>query len=224
MRERDSEQLKVFFSNRLEALYAHLKERLFGAGTSPFMQRLVVVYGPAMQSWLMLKMAQDPDLEMAMGVEFVHFHRAFELLLNLSSREHDHSPPLLELALVIEQELALILLGFSSLSREEQEDWAPLLRYLKIDPSKWVLSPLFHIKRNDVSQLLVSSWPGYSKTMDAMPLSWLKNGNRPPRGWQPHLWRQLLCQKRRWSYPARLLQGEARPLISSRYIFFQSAF
>ena len=36
MRERDSEQLKVFFSNRLEALYAHLKERLFGAGTSPF--------------------------------------------------------------------------------------------------------------------------------------------------------------------------------------------
>ena len=70
-----------FFSNQLEILYHHLKQKLFASEKPPLMRRLVVVYGPAMKNWLMLRMAQDPDLQIAMGVEIIYLHQAFELLL-----------------------------------------------------------------------------------------------------------------------------------------------
>ena len=41
---------------------------LFGPTTTPLMRRLVVVYGPAMKTWLMLRMAQDPELNVAKGL------------------------------------------------------------------------------------------------------------------------------------------------------------
>jgi exodeoxyribonuclease V gamma subunit len=74
--------LEIFFSNHLEILYQQLKGALFGSKTTPLMRRLVVVYGPAMKTWLMLRMAQDPELNIAMGIEFIYLHQAFEHLLS----------------------------------------------------------------------------------------------------------------------------------------------
>ena len=62
-----AKDLEIFFSNRLEVLYQQLKHNLFGITTAPLMRRLVVVYGPAMKTWLMLRMAQDPELECGNG-------------------------------------------------------------------------------------------------------------------------------------------------------------
>ena len=78
--------LEVFLSNRLEILYQQLKQSLFGTSTQPLMRRLVMVYGPAMKNWLSLRMAQDPDLNVAMGMEFIYLGQAFESLLELSSK------------------------------------------------------------------------------------------------------------------------------------------
>ncbi len=129
-----AENLEIFFSNHLEELYQQLKTDLFGH-TNPFARRLVVVYGPAVKSWLMLKMAQDSELNIAMGIEFIYLNQAFEQLLKLSSNKKlGHFPTLLELALAIEKELLTIIQQFKNLAVDEQTDWEPLIHYLKLHP------------------------------------------------------------------------------------------
>ena len=224
----------IFFSNRLEVLYTHLKETLFPPLlepplsstsplnsyhlTSPFIRRLVVVYGPAMKSWLMLKLAQDPDLNIATGIEFIYLHQAFEKLLELTSQNSDQNPneyqqkkyipTLLELTLAIEKELVNILHNYSKLTAEEQEDWLPLLHHLKLEATQLNLNSSFSPSRKiekrltSLSQHLARHFQNYGRFAPKMIAKWEELHFR---GWQPSLWRTLFKGRMKWTYPLEAL-------------------
>lgn len=218
--------LEIFFSNRLEVLYQQLKCTLFGSRTTPLMRRLVVVYGPAMKTWLMLRMAQDPDLNVATGIEFLYLNQAFESLLRLSTREnYGYLPTSLELALAIEKELMTVIQHFKELPIDEQEDWAPLIQYLKLNPHR--LSPKLRLSRKmekrliSLSQHIARLFQDYGRFAPQMVARW----EIPAfQGWQPRLWRQLFEKEMNWTYPARALLRNGIPDSSFTVHFFSISF
>lgn len=218
--------LEIFFSNRLEVLYQQLKGALFGSNTPPLMRRLVVVYGPAMKTWLMLRMAQDPELNVAIGIEFLYLNQAFESLLKLSTRENcGHLPTFHELALAIEKELMAVIHQFKNLSIDEQEDWSPLIQYLKLNPYR--LGPKLRLSRKmekrliSLSQHLARLFQDYGRFAPQMVARW----ELPAcPGWQPRLWRQLFEGEMEWTYPARALLRDGTPHTPFTVHFFSISF
>lgn len=221
-----AKNLEIFFSNRLEVLYQNLKASLFGPSTNPLMRRLVVVYGPAMKTWLMLRMAQDPELNVAMGMEFIYLSQAFESLLKISVGDTGrHLPSSLEMALAIEKELYEVVLNFNTLSYDEQQDWEPLINYLKLDPQQ--ITPKIHLSRKvekriiSLSQHLARIFQDYGRYACQMVTKW-----ESPfcRGWQPYLWRKLYDKLTGWTYPSRALQQSGIPSSSFTLHFFSISF
>ena len=179
---------KVFFSNRLEILYQRLKKSLFES-SNPFTHRLIVVPSPAMKSWLMVKMAKDPDLSVAMGVEMGHLDQSImRLHASLSGSEHPSKiPSLLELALGIESEIRK--------ADKQEKEWAPLTKYLKLNGSRKGEHRLVAL-----SEKLAHLFTQYGKYAGSMVKEWEEGkGNE----WQARLWQALFSEK--WSYPYREL-------------------
>ena len=85
-----TQEFKFFFSNDLNFLYENLKSNLFHPSPHPFLRRLIIVYGPAMKSWLTMQMAQDPDLGIATGIEIIYLNEAFEKPIIMSRRLNLH--------------------------------------------------------------------------------------------------------------------------------------
>lgn len=213
--------LEVFFSNRLEILYQQLKISLFGAPTKPLMRRLVVVNGPAMKNWLILRLAQDPELNVAMGIDFIYLSQAFEYLLQLSTRHKSvHFPSTLELSLAIEAELHRVIQNDQLLDREERSDWEAVMHHLKLShaslPSKPSLSRKTENRVIGLSEHLARLFHNYGRFAFDMVAQWEKPEDK---GWQPRLWRKLFCEKREWSYPSRALQQEIAPEEFTLHLF-----
>ena len=207
--------LELFLSNRLEILYQQLKCSLFEFSLQPLMRRIVVVYGPAMKNWLILRMAQDPELNVAMGIEFIYLNQAFDCLLRLSSGENPaHIPTLLELALAIEAELYLLMQRYQDLDEDEQRDWEPILHHLKIKQSQIESASLLSSKMEkrliSLSQHIACLFQDYGRYALKMIEQWEKNNLS---GWQPRLWRRLFSDKKdwKWSCHARELQKDIVP-------------
>lgn len=91
--------MKAILSNQIEILYAHLKKHLF-TGTAPFKRRLVAVPSKILESYLMQCLSQDPDIGIAMGIEFCSHQ---EVIYRLSKTER--IPTSIELSFRIEQAL-----------------------------------------------------------------------------------------------------------------------
>jgi len=206
------ENLEIFFSNRLEVLYQQLKITLFTPSTNPFTKRFVVVYGPAMKNWLTLKMAQDPNLSIAFGLEFVTLSQAFDKLLGLTSAGLiKRIPTLLELQIGIDHQLREIFTNFFQLDEAEQNEWHPLLQYLKVDCSEFPCGhPLLLSKKTErrltaLSQQLAKLFQRYGRYAGSMVIEWEQHPQTP--GWQPRLWTRLFGEQSScgWTYPARLL-------------------
>ncbi len=206
--------LNIFLSNHLELLYEQLKERLFGTPHSPLERRIVVVYGPAMKNWLMLRLAQDPTLQIAIGIEFVYLNQAFDHLLKAISSPRCYFPSSLELALTIEQALFAVLQNFYHLSPDEQRDWKPLIDYFKVYPRSegkpLLLSRKMEKRLIGLSGHLAHLFQEYGRYGKEMVAKW-ESPACP--GWQPRLWRQLFSEKKGWHYPARALQKEISPSL-----------
>lgn len=218
--------MDIFFSNRLEILYQQLKESLFGSTTPPLMRRLVVVYGPAMKTWLMLRMAQDPALNVATGIEFLYLNQAFESLLKLSTDEYcGHFPTFYELALAIEKELMSILRNFQQFDHEEQADWTPLIQYLNIPLN--CLDPKIRLSRKaekrliSLSHYLARLFQDYGRFAPQMMANW-KLSSCP--GWQPRLWCRLFEGEMEWTYPSRALLQNGIPKTFFTVYFFSISF
>ena len=111
--------LNVFFSNHLDLLYLQLKKKLF-TFSAPFTKRLIVVYGPAMKAWLSLKIAQDPDLNVSFGLEFVYLNQAFEIFTKFFHPCPKPFPSLQELSLAIEGKILAKLTHYFDLNEEEK--------------------------------------------------------------------------------------------------------
>lgn len=219
-------KLEIYFSNRLEVLYQQLKRSLFGPATTPLMKRIVVVYGPAMKTWLTLRLAQDPELNVAMGIEVIYLSEAFETLLKLSTRETiGHLPGRLELALAIEKELMAVIHDYQNLSLEEQQDWSSLIQYLKLDPLR--LNPKLRLPRKiekrliGLGQHLARLFHDYGRFASKMVAKWELPATQ---GWQPRLWRRLFSGKMLWTYPARALLQNGIPDILFTVHFFSISF
>lgn len=209
--------LNIFFSNSLDIHYEQLKKRLFVHGASPFHRRLVIVYGPAMQSWLMLKMAQDPQLMVATGIEFIYLNDAFEHLLKMVDPQNPiHFPSMLELALGIEQELRCILKNNES----EKQQWDFLLNYLKIDISKngFKLTPKMEKRIVGLSMHMAALFRDYGRYGKPVLEQW-KNKSLD---WQGHLWNSLFNALTNWNTEVTALGNPIMDFDSNCEVHFFS--
>lgn len=177
---------QVYFSNRTEELYRFLKEHLF-LSSHPFTKRMVLVPSAAMKSWLMLQMAQDPDIGIAAGIEvgFVEpmVHKLFGLLTDKEVQQA-YEPSKLELALALESIIADL---------PHEEEWLPMLnldhyprrKSKRISALSAVLADIFF------------DYGIYAKKM-------LEDKGM---GWQKLLWDKLEGVFSVWNYPIRKLEA-----------------
>ncbi len=221
-----TDDFNLFFSNRLEILYQNLKHALFSSSQTPLARRLVVVYGPAMKNWLMLQMAQDPDLGVAMGIEFIYLNQAFDILLhNFCASSHTHIPTQIEIALAIEKEMMKVIRHFPDLSLEEQRDWLPFIQYLKLDPGLLSVHITLSLKMErrliGLSLQIAQFFKDYGRYAGRLVAKW---GATTPQGWQQRLWSALFNEKTRWSYPCQELQHPILPQQHCAIHFFSISF
>lgn len=196
---------QVFFSNRLEVLYQQLKNELF-IGTHPFTRRMILVSSPAIKSWLMLQMAQDPCLAIAAGVDICFVDPALHRLSLLLSPEQKlsdmlpYEPSELELSLALEQEMLRAAHSFSDFTMQEKEVWGPLLIYLNIRPETLTITKRSEKRITALSGKLARYFLDYGTFGGKIIGKW--NDMQAER-WQQALWQRLENLFNVWNYPYR---------------------
>jgi exodeoxyribonuclease V gamma subunit len=166
-------QLTTYHSNKLESLYEQLKEELFqlsDTDVNSLPQRWVVVHGPAMKSWLMWRMAQDPALRIAAGIDVIYLSQLFSRLAPTAA-----FPSFLEISLAAEIEIRRVLKSPSQTSL-----WQPVIDYLSN-----------HERRiASLSQQIARLFADYAKYGLHMVSGWEAN---EASSWQQDLWKKLFC-------------------------------
>jgi exodeoxyribonuclease V gamma subunit len=189
---------QAIFSNRTEQLYVELKNRLYNSSTTPFSKRIVIVPSPAMKSWLMTQMAQDPELGIAAGLEVTYLDQALKNLIHTLYPQHSQAQILsntTQIALVIEAEIRKILL------EPIDNTWKPLFDYLKITQSK--LFKKTEARLITLSETLANLFVQYGKYGGELLQEW---ETQIPTDWQKQLWRKVYQKSKEescWSYPYR---------------------
>lgn len=196
--------MNTFLCNRLESLYEGLKYTLFHSQLPPFSRKLVVVPSPAMKSWLMLKMADDPDLGIAMGIEITQIDHAIAALLYTHHPTLPlHFPSLTELTLAIEADIRQVISCYLSKTDREQTLWRPLILYLlgseKIPPTPF--SKKIDKRLSALAEILATLFDRYGKCGGTLLKEWEKN---PMDNWQIALWNTLWDSRKNWTYPYAL--------------------
>lgn len=190
--------LCLSFSNQLELLYEELKLRLFNTDLPPLSRRLVVVYGPAMKSWMMMRMAQDKDLGIAAGIEFLTLSQAFNELLRLACKEAPPSiPSCRELGLAIEWELLSTIKEYFLLEDSKNPIWQPLISYLGVT-NEAPLSRKTKKRLTLLSRKLAELFQKYGR-FSAKEVSLLKCSKE--QEWQLLLWKRLFERYPDWTPP-----------------------
>lgn len=194
----------VFFSNQLEVLYGFFKKNLF-TSAHPFEKRIVVVEGPAMQEWLMQKMAEDPDLAIAMGIEFIYFKNFLERFYALFHLPCPHLPSKMELALGIEAALRT----FCAVSAPESKkigNWESVFHYLQGSA---------HLKKNDKRMV------GLSHHLAEIFEEYSRFGVTVLQDWQKDIWDYLFTHTH-WTTQTQLLRKKLPQSLSGYSIHFFS--
>lgn len=101
----------LHFSNRIETLLEILKENLFPKNSHPFEKRLVVVPHAAMKSYIMQYFADDPDLQIAAGMQIVNLSGAY------SKMTKKRLPTKIELSFFIQHELISLIERYRDLEQ-----------------------------------------------------------------------------------------------------------
>lgn len=200
--------INVFFSNRTEQLYDCFKEQLF-ASSHPFTKRIVIVPSAAMKTWLQLKMAEDPNLKVAAGIEVNFIDPSFKRLssiLSLKTESHQQSyePNRLELGLALETAIKELIVSFESCSFNDQTLLQPLLSYSGVNGSKG--NPIPRRSQNRITALsmqLAKVFESYGCFGQAILSDWHKEN---PKHWQQLLWHKMEVIFSTWDYPCRKLE------------------
>jgi len=176
--------MHVFFSNQIEKLYERLKTALFQKNSSAiFSRRLIIVPSPAIKSWLMLQLAQDPAIGIAAGLEICYLDQAID---KLSGRIR--LPSELEISFAIESEIKN--------HAADKTVFKPLTQYLKGNRGKRRL-----IRVADKLAYLFQQYGIYGGNL-------LKQWTQSSKNdWQAALWKTVY-QKKEWSYLARELASK----------------
>ncbi|MEM1282755.1 MAG: exodeoxyribonuclease V subunit gamma, partial [Chlamydiota bacterium] len=191
----------IYLSNRVEILYDDLVSNLFEA-SSPFEKRLIIVPSPAMKSWLTLRMAQDPQLQICAGVEIYYLEEGLDFLQNACSdtQRSAHTPSSLEIAIQLEVQLTSILSDYHLLPFDEQVIWKGLADYIQIKPGHH-LSKRAEKRLVSLSEKLAHLFKQYGRYGAEMLDEWESN---PKDNWQAHLWNRLFTNTElKWTYPYR---------------------
>lgn len=193
------ENYQVFFSNRVEILYAYFKYSLY-QGTSPFSKRLLIVPSPAMKTWLTLRLAEDLDLQIATGFEIYTLEDGLDAarMLTSASTQEQILPSALELALKIETELRAVARSFDKLSEKQQHLWRPLMDYLHVRAGQ-PLSKKSMRRLTQLSDKLAHHFKQYGRYGAEMLAAWER---QPEQHWQASLWKRIFGQL--WSYPYKV--------------------
>ncbi|HRD55723.1 MAG TPA: exodeoxyribonuclease V subunit gamma [Parachlamydiaceae bacterium] len=181
--------MHIFFSNQIEELYQELKKSLFAKGSkNVFAKRLVIVPSQAIKSWLMLQMAKDEDLMVAMGVEIMHLERAVEKII-LKKR----FPSFLEVSLTILSEAKKMAL-------EESAKWKKLSDYLQISNETKEFSLKSERRLFALSLKLKYLFSRYGTYCREMVFNWEKEDDSSD--FQKEIWNRLFLNGK-WSYLAK---------------------
>lgn len=203
----------VFFSNRTEQLYESFKEHLF-ASSHPLSKRLVIVPSAAMKTWLLLKMANDPDLGIAAGIEVSFLEPAIQRLTSMLAKpipENDTisqpvEPNELELALALEKTIHEIIHDSKkSHPTTLQSLCLPLFTYLGINHQKIEQLSRRSTKRiTALSMVLSKLFVDYGRYGGRMVAEWDPTN---PADWQQLLWQKMEKLFSTWNYPYRKLES-----------------
>lgn len=192
----------VHYSNRLETLYCKLKDSLFSSAL-PFTKRLIIVPSPLMKSWLMRQLAEDTDLNIAMGLEVVQIDKAIEKLnqlFNSSSHLSSTRFSAQELSLLIEAEIRDLSEAYQFESAEMKQIWDPLLRYLKIQPNQ-KFSKKTQKRLVNLALKIGRYFEAYGIYGHAVCDHWEIQAEL---GWQEELWKRIVLH-REWKYTSKTL-------------------
>lgn len=184
--------IAVFYSNRIEELYENLKKILFSKGSNPFAKKIIIVPSLPMKNFLMRKMAEDPDLKVAFGLEITYLNKGFDFLYkSMFVKDFQKKiPTFLELSLALEQQIEKILK-----SNNSSDLFSPLLDYFEGNEGK---------KRKKLTAL--------SKELTRLFMKYGEFGAaflkdlESEKSWQGYLWQALFGKDSPWTYPYALLQ------------------
>lgn len=194
------QNFSVSMSNRTELLFEELKEGVY-RHANPFARRIVIVPSAAMKSWLTLRMAQDPALRIAAGLEVGYVEPSLKKIYSLfttNSSEKGCEPTEMELAFALESEISAIATGQGAIPIQEALEWRPLLRYL--GASDGHLKPRAAKRIGALAAKLAKMFLDYGLYGGKMLPKFLNEG-----GWQSLLWQRMEKIFQRWNYPYRKL-------------------
>lgn len=191
---------KVVLSNDLHLLADRLAEDFFAQGSHLFERRLIVVVDSAMKEFLLYRLAHNPKLQIAAGIEILPLNQAVADLLEFSSPlKNKRIPTFLELSVAIEEELL-----------QKEEIMPVLTKYLHADdPEK---------KRRKISSLsseLARLFGKYGLYAEHSLPKWLKQ-----EGWQQTLWKAIFSSDSAWTYPLEALGRGSGKIFSGKLALF----
>lgn len=200
-----SYSLNIFNSNRVEQLYVYLKHALYSDITHPFTRRLVAVASPALKNWLMLRLAQDPDLGIAAGLEIGSLDDLVQKLRMGFCLKSGYKkiPSLTELGLAIEVEIRRILTEWDFLSPQQQKLYSSLACYLEID-KQGSLSKKSEKRLLGLSLEVAELFLQYGKYGYGMVSTW-SGPSESEAHWQQNLWNRLFNPDSPWTYLSKEL-------------------
>ncbi len=198
-------RLNVLSSNRVEILYEGLKVELFKKSSSPFARRLIIVPSPAMKSWLLLKLATDPDCNIAAGLEICYLDRALDLIrLSTDADRNEFIPNEMELSLILEVLISKKIALRSNLNTEEQAIWNPLFHHLRTSS-----------KNNKKAQ---SRLTALCSRLSSLFLQYGRHGCKMLESWENSLfskcWQEQLWKDLKVKYPQLCFAYQRLPQIS----------
>lgn len=195
---------ECYYSNRLEVLFEHFKERLF-ADSHPLTRRLVIVPSLIMRTWLLHRLASDPAIGVAAGIEVGLIESTLnELCVVFCSgykKTQAEEPTALELAFALEKEMVSVVKSYKDLSFEEKTIWKPMLEYLsleKVDRLSLRVVKRMHALAVQLSSLFLE----YGRVGGIVTATWNKN-QYGCLGWQETLWVKMEELFYPWVYPSR---------------------
>ncbi len=170
--------MPIFYSNSLEKCIEALSRSLFGANTTPFEKRIVIVPDEEIKDLLLQKMAQDPNLGVAAGVGVLSLSRALVALKPTAK----YLPSYMELSLQIEDVLSTLY---------GEEGMEPVFTYIGKETSSKRLGAL----SDQLSHLFIR----YGLYGEGFLDKWLMQ-----IGWQQRVWKSVFS---RWTFPIEALKG-----------------
>jgi len=177
--------LSVHCSNQMEILLTLLKDSLF-QNSKPFTRRLLVVPSPIMRSWILLNMAKDSDLSIAMGVEMTYINQVISQLMKCfptCEQAGGVLPSLMEMALAVEIELKKMI---------SEEEWPQLTRFLNTSSHTKSARRLMQL-----SQELAKLFIQYGVYAGGMIEEWADC----PKDWQSSLFLKVFKAHPHWTTP-----------------------